>query len=179
MTGFATGHPGAFLRFAAFLVMLSGLCWSSVRPAYPSPELEMSGFVIVQETDNGRWEIQARSASYVNEEDVLLSGVSAKMILNGKDRISVISETGRFESGRQVLHLEGNVVIASRWGSSLHAPSVRWDGPEDYIEASGGVELERGPVRVYGSSARYTIDTGTALILGKVRTILDSEKSRR
>jgi LPS export ABC transporter protein LptC len=146
-------------------------------PVSASSELEMSGFVIVQETDSGRWEIQAHRASYMDEKEVLLNNVSARIISGGEDRISVVSDTGRFESDRLVLHLEGNVIIASHWGSSLQAPAVKWNGSDDYLEASGGVKLQRGSIIIYGSSAHYTINTGVARILGKVRTILENGKN--
>jgi LPS export ABC transporter protein LptC len=175
MAMFSAG-TGPFRKVAAVLVALSGLSWSVSMPVSASSELEMSGFIIVQETDTGRWEIQADRASYVDEKEVLLNGVSARMISAGEDRISVVSDTGRFESDRLVLYLEGNVIIASYWGSSLRAPAVRWNGTDDYLEASGGVTLKRGSIVVSGSSARYTIETGTARILGEVRTILEPEK---
>lgn len=164
---------GIFRIATVVLTALLGMCWAISTPASASSELEMSGFVIVQETDTGRWEIQARKASYMDEKEVLLKGVSAKMFADGEERIRVKSETGRFDSDRLVLHLEGNVTITSRWGSSLQAPVVRWDGLGDYLEASGGVSLQRGAIMVYGTSGRYTVETGTALILGKVRTILE------
>jgi LPS export ABC transporter protein LptC len=177
MVAFATGISGTLRKAAVFLVVLLGLVWTVSRTTSASSELEISGFILVQETDNGRWEIQARQASYMDEKEVLLNGVSARMVSGGQDRISVVSEKGRFESDLLILHLEGNVVIASSWGSSLQAPTVSWNGSADYLEASGGVKLQRGSIMVQGYSARYTIDTGTAWVLGKVRTILDTGKS--
>lgn len=177
MKPFTTGVVWTLREGAVALVVLIAAAWTIPTAASASPELEISDFVIVQETDSGRWEIKAQRASYMDEREILLNGVSARMVSDGQDRVSVVSETGRFEPDLLVLHLEGNVVIKSSWGSSLRAPAVRWNGSGDYLEASGGVKLQRGAIMVYGSSARYTIDTGIARILGKVRTILDTGKS--
>ena len=173
-----TSDPSEILQAAAVTtVALLSLILALPVSASASSELEMSGFTVVQETGSGRWEIQARKASYIDEREVLLNGVSARMTSEGEDRISVVSERGRYEPDQLVLHLEGNVVVASRWGSSLQAPAVLWNGSGAYLEASGGVKLQRGSIMVYGASARYSIDTGTAWVLGKVRAVVEMGKN--
>lgn len=148
-------------------------------PVSSSSELEMSGFIIVQETNTGRWEIQARNASYVDEREVILDGVEARLVSDGKEQVRVESSAGRFESDQLVLYLEGNVTIKNYRDLSLQAPIVRWDGSGDYLEASGGVKLQRGSIVIYGSSGRYTVETGTAHISGKVMTVLEKRKETR
>ena len=169
----SSGAVRAGVLMAAFVV---GLVPARPGPASASSEVRISGFTIVQETVGGRWEIQAQKASYMNDKRVILDGVSARMITGGEDRVSVVSDRGRYESEQLVLHLEGNVVIASRWGSSIRAPAVLWNGSGDYIEASGGVRLQRGSILVNGETARYSIDTGTVMIRDKVRTVIDTGK---
>lgn len=180
-------QPGSFrfIRTAALIrattvmvVILISIMSTAPFSSFASSELEISGFTIVQETDGGKWEIQAHRATYEDEKEVILDRVSARMISGGEDRLSVVSDRGRYESEQQLLHLEGNVVLASRWGSSLRAPTVLWNGSEEYIEASGGIKLQRGSMLVYGGSARYILDTGTAWVLGKVRTVLVTEGYR-
>jgi LPS export ABC transporter protein LptC len=151
-----------------------GSCLLLTSAEAASSELEVSGFTIVQETADGKWEIQARRASYQGEKAVILHEVSARMTSEGEDRISVVSDRGRYESDTFILHLEGNVAVASGWGSTFRAPNIRWDGSGAYLEASGGVELRRGAILVHGRSARYNVNTGTASIEGTVRTVLDA-----
>ena len=171
-----TDLPGVIRAAVITVGFLACLIPVLPLPAWASSEVEMSGFTIVQETVGGRWEIEAQRASYLDEREVILNGVSARMISGGQDRVSVVSDRGRYESGQQVLHLEGNVVVASRWGSSLRAPAVLWNGSGAYLEASGGVRLQRGAILVNGGSARYMIDTSTAWIIGEVRTVLEVRK---
>ena len=135
-------------------------------------EMEMSGFSVVQETGSGKWIIQARTAVYKDEKEVILDTVTAEMVSGGRAEISVVGDKGRYDPERLILHLEGNVVARAGQGFSLRAETVQWDGSGAFLEAWGGVELTRGGVLVQGGSVRYTINTGMALIMGKVRTIL-------
>ena len=142
-------------------------------------DVEMTGFKIIQETDNGRWEIQAGKAYYDGRGDVILQEVSARMITDGMKRVSVVSDKGRYESEGLILHLEGHVVVASGWGSRFEAPKLKWDGPGAVMVADGGVQLMRGGMKVLGKSVRYTVNSGTAIVDGGVRTTLDERSERR
>ncbi|UCF88466.1 MAG: LPS export ABC transporter periplasmic protein LptC [bacterium] len=138
----------------------------------------MTGFRITQETVNGRWEIRAVKATYDAQGDVLLQEVSARMLSNGFERVTVISDKGRFEASRLVLHLEGNVIVASGLGSRLETPELQWNGADAVMVAGGGVRLKRLGLEVLGKSARYRIDSGMAMVSGGVRTTLDSRSNR-
>lgn len=142
-------------------------------------DVEMTGFKIIQETDNGRWEIQAGKAYYDGEGDVILQEVSARMITDGMERVSVVSDKGRYESEGLILHLEGHVAVASVWGSRFKAPKLMWDGPGALMVAGDGIQLERGGLKVLGESVRYTVNTGTAIVDGGVRTTWDERSDRR
>ena len=136
------------------------------------PEMEISGFSVVQETGGAKWTIRARTATYRDEMEVILDAVSAEMTSGGVGKISVTGDTGRYDAQKLVLYLEGNVVARTVRGLNLRADTVRWNGNGAFLEAWGGVELTNGPILVQGGSARYTPGTGTALVMGKVRTIL-------
>jgi len=133
-------------------------------------DLEMTGFKINQETGGGRWEIKADKAYYDQHGDVILEKVSAMMRTKGKDQVTVVSDRGRYESDRMILHLEGNVVAATAWGARLRTQSLQWDGPGETMMADHGVQLTRDGLRITGQSVRYMVNTGTALLLGRVRT---------
>ncbi len=132
----------------------------------------MSGFSVVQETGGGRWVIKAQTAVFRDEKEVILNTVTAKMDSEKMKGVSVVSDKGRYYPAELILDLEGNVVARTGQGLSLRAGTVRWNGPGAFLETRGGVELTRGGIFVKGGSMRYTINTGTALIVGKVMTIL-------
>jgi LPS export ABC transporter protein LptC len=136
-----------------------------------APEVEMTGFTILQETDSGRWEIESERARYDGTGDVILTGVSAILIDAGDTVVKVVSDTGRFESNRLMLHLEGNVGVTSALGATFRAPRVRWDGTGSAMEADGGVKLVRGPLRVTGSTVQYLVSKGTAYMDGGVKSV--------
>lgn len=138
------------------------------------PEMEISGFSVVQETGGTKWTIRARTATYRDEMEVILDAVTAEMASGGVREVSVTGDTGRYDAEKQILFLEGNVVARTVRGLHLRAETVRWNGTGAFLEAWGGVELTNGPILVRGGSARYTPGTGTALVMGKVMTILET-----
>jgi hypothetical protein len=142
-------------------------------------DLEMTGFKIIQETDGGRWEIQAGKAYYDGRGDVILKEVSARMITDGMESVRVVSDKGRYESEGLILYLEGHVAVASGWGSRFEAPKLKWDGPGALMVAGDGVQLKRGGLKVLGESVRYTVNSGTAIVDGDVRTTLDERSDQR
>jgi LPS export ABC transporter protein LptC len=141
-------------------------------------DVEMTGFKIIQETDSGRWEIQADKAFYDGQGDVILQKVSAKMISDGRESVSVVSDKGRYEPERLILHLEGHVVVTSGLGSRFETPRLKWDGPSALMLADNGVQLERGPLKVLGDTVRYTVKSGTAIVAGDVRSTWDERSDR-
>jgi LPS export ABC transporter protein LptC len=141
-------------------------------------DVEMTGFKIIQETDSGRWEIKAGKAYYDGRGDVILNEVTARMIDDGKESVRVVSDKGRYEPEGLILHLEGHVAVASGWGSRFKAPKLKWDGPGAVMMAGDGVQLERGGLKVFGKSVRYTVNSGTAVISGGVRTTWDERSDR-
>jgi len=140
--------------------------------------LEMTGFRISQETGSGRWEIHAGKAFYDGQGDVILKEVTARMISEGMESVNVVSDTGRYESERLILHLEGHVVVASDRGSRFEAPRLKWDGPGAWMLADKGVKFNRGPLKVLGDSVRYTVNSGTAMFAGGVKTTWDERSDR-
>jgi LPS export ABC transporter protein LptC len=140
--------------------------------------VEMTGFKIIQKTDSGQWEIQAGKAFYDGRGDVILQEVSARMISDGMESVSVVSDTGRYESEKLLLHLEGHVVVASGLGSRFETPTLKWDGPGSLMLADNGVQLKRGPLKVVGDSVRYTVSSGTAIVVGEVRTTWNERSDR-
>lgn len=144
-----------------------------------APEVEMTGFTILQETDSGRWEIESAKARYDGAGDVLLTGVSATLIDTGETVVKVVSDTGRFESDRMLLHLEGHVGVSSVLGATFKAPRVQWDGTGSVMVADGGVELTRGPLMVTGRSVRYLVGKGTAYMDGGVKSVWNEGSPRR
>jgi len=133
-------------------------------------DVEMTGFKIIQKTDSGRWEIKADKAYYDGQGDVILQKVSAWMIDNGIKRTTVVSDKGRYESEELILHLEGHVVVVSGMGARFETPELKWNGPGALMVAGKGVQLKRGKMKVIGESLRYTVNSGTVLIRGGVRT---------
>ncbi len=141
--------------------------------------MEMTGFKIIQETDNGRWEIQAEKAYYDGRGDVILQKVFARMITGGMESVSVVSDKGRYETEGLILHLEGRVIVTNGWGSRFEAPILKWDGPGAVMEAGGGILFRRGGMKVLGESVRYTVNSGTAIVDGGVRTTWDERSDRQ
>ena len=139
----------------------------------------MTGFKIIQETDNGRWEIQAGKAFYDGKGDVILKEVSARMISDGMESVTVVSDNGRYESDQLILYLEGHVSVASVWGSRLETPNLKWDGPGAVMVAGDGVQLNRPGLEILGKSVRYTVNSGIAVVDGGVRTTLSERSSQR
>ncbi|MDF1534936.1 MAG: LPS export ABC transporter periplasmic protein LptC [bacterium] len=155
-----------------FALLVPGMMTLSIPAATAAaPEVEMTGFTILQETDSGRWEIESAKARYDGAGDVLLTGVTATLKSPQGSVLEVVSDRGRFESDRLLLHLEGNVGVTSALGASFEAPRVRWDGSGSVLDADGGVRLTRGPLRVTGSSVRYVVSTGTAFLGGGVKSV--------
>lgn len=148
------------------------LCLLFPRAIGAVSDVEMTGFRITQETDSGRWEIQAGKAYYDGQGDVILLDVSARMVTDGLERVKVVSDKGRYESDNLILHLEGHVVVASGWGSRLEAPRLKWNGPGAVMLAEEGVQLSRSGLMVLGESVRYTVSSGTAVVDGGVQTTL-------
>lgn len=140
------------------------------QTAWAVSDVEMTGFRIIQETPNGRWEIQAGKASYDVGGDVILLAVSARMVADGRERVKVSSDTGRYESDALILHLKGHVVVTSALGSRFQAPSLKWDGPAAVMTAGEGVLLQRGALKIRGERVHYKVNSGTAKIDGGVRT---------
>jgi LPS export ABC transporter protein LptC len=166
-------------------------CWESNLPAavlclfllFPQTtgavsDVEMTGFKIIQATDSGQWEIKAGKAFYDGRGDVILQEVSARMVSEDMESVSVVSDKGRYESERLILHLEGHVVVTSGWGSRLETPRLKWNGPGALMLADTGVQLNRGPLKVLGGSLRYTVNSGTAIVSGGVRTTWDERSGR-
>ncbi|UCG39169.1 MAG: LPS export ABC transporter periplasmic protein LptC [bacterium] len=151
------------------VLLLAALFVPASIPA--SNDLEMTGFAIVQNTAGGKWEIRARRATYENEREVVLFEVSARMTSEGTERVTVVGDRGRYDSGTMVLHLEGNVAVKGQSGSSFLAPSVLWAWARSVLEASGGVMLTRGPFSISGGRARYGVDTGRTMVREDVRTV--------
>jgi len=141
--------------------------------------VEMTGFKIIQETDSGRWEIQAEKAYYDGRGDVILQKVFARMITGGMESVSVVSDKGRYETEGLILHLEGHVIVTNGWGSRFEAPILKWDGPGAVMEAGGGILFRRGGMKVLGESVRYTVNSGTAIVDGGVRTTWDERSDRQ
>ena len=141
--------------------------------------MEMTGFKIIQETDSGRWEIQAEKAYYDGRGDVILQKVFARMITGGMESVSVVSDKGRYETEGLILHLEGHVIVTNGWGSRFEAPILKWDGPGAVMEAGGGILFRRGGMKVLGESVRYTVNSGTAIVDGGVRTTWDERSDRQ
>ena len=163
-----------------FALLVSGILNLFLPAAVAAaPEVEMTGFTILQETDSGRWEIESAKARYDGAGDVLLTGVSATLINKGGTVVEVVSDRGRFESNRLMLHLEGNVGVTSVLGATFNAPRVRWDGIGSTMEADGGVKLTRGPLRVTGSTVRYLVSKGTAYMDGGVKSVWNEGSLRR
>ena len=160
---------------AAVLCMSTVLLFSGA--AYT--DVEMTGFKLIQETGSGQWEIQAGIAYYDGHGDVILQEVSARMVDNGVERVRVASAKGRYESDGLILHLEGDVTVASAWGSRFETANLKWDGPRAVMMADGGVELVRKGWKVMGQSVKYTLRSGTAVIDGGVRTTLDEGSDQR
>ena len=142
-------------------------------------DVEMTGFRIIQETGSGRWEIQAGTAYYDGRGDVILQKVSARMMDNGFERVKVVSDNGRYDSEGLVLHLEGDVIVASAWGSRLETPNLIWDGQRALMLAEGGVQLLRSGWKVTGESVRYTVNSGKAIVDGGVLTTWDERSDQR
>ena len=142
-------------------------------------DVEMTGFKIIQETDNGRWEIQAGKAYYDGQGDVILQEVSATMISDGIESVKVVSDKGRYETEGLILYLEGHVAVASGWGSRFEAPKLKWDGPGSLMVAGEGVQLIRYGLKVLGESFRYTVNSGTAVVGGGVRTTWEEGSQQR
>ena len=170
-------------RESCFQINLTAaaLCLSLLFPqvAGAVSDVEMTGFKIIQETDNGRWEIQAGKAFYDGKGDVILEEVSARMISDGMESVRVVSDRGRYVSDQLILFLEGHVSVASVWGSRLEAPNLKWDGPGAVMVAGDGVQLHRPGLKVLGRSLRYTVNSATAVIDGGVRTTLSERSSQR
>jgi hypothetical protein len=142
-------------------------------------DVEMTGFKIIQETDNGRWEIQAGKASYDGQGDVILQKVSARMITDGMESVKVVSDKGRYETEGLILYLEGHVAVVSGWGSRFEAPKLKWDGPGSLMVAGEGVQLIRYGLKVLGESFSYAVNSGTAVVGGGVRTTLEERSDPR
>ena len=157
------------------------LCIAMIYPQTLSAvsDVEMTGFKIVQETESGRWEIQAGKAYYDGQGDVILQDVSARMSNNGEERIRVVSDKGRYDSQGLVLHLEGSVSVASGWGSKLETSKLEWNGLNATMKADGGVQLMRNGLTIMGKSVRYTVNSGTATVDGSVWTTWDEGSSLR
>jgi len=143
------------------------------------PEVEMTGFKIIQETDTGRWEIRADKAYYDGRGDVILKEVSARMVDKGKESIRVVSDKGRYEPAGLILHLEGNVVVASGRGSRFETPRLKWDRAGAVLVARDGVQLEHRGLKILGRSVKYTIQSGTAEVDGGVQTTWDGRSDLR
>ena len=142
-------------------------------------DVEMTGFKIIQETRNGRWEIQAGKAYYDGQGDVILKEVSARMITEGIESVRVVSDKGRYESEGLILYLEGHVAVSSGWGSRFEAPKLKWDGPGALMVAGDGIQLRRPGLKVLGESVRYSVNSGTAIVGGGVRTTWDERSYQR
>ena len=162
------GELPAAVFFAALILLQAVVAFSDV---------EMTGFRIVQETENGRWEIQAGRAYYDGKGDVNLQEVSARMTKNGIESVSVSSDKGRYETEKMILQLEGNVLVSSSSGVRFKTPRLSWNGPQALMLAERGVEVERGVLSVVGRSIRYTVDTGTALVSGGVKTTWNERRT--
>lgn len=142
-------------------------------------EVEMTGFRITQETESGQWEIKAGKAHYNGQGDVVLMEVSARMVADGVERVTVVSDQGRYDSEGLILHLEGNVVVASGLGTQFETPRLKWDGPGAVMLAEDGVKLRRDGLEIKGQSVRYTVNNGTAIVDGHVQTTWNERRSLR
>ncbi len=172
------GRAGNRLHLFAAAIFLAGVGFLPV-PVRATSDVEMTGFRIVQETGSGRWEIQAGRATYDRQGDVLLDEVVARLMSGNQVRVRVVSERGRYDSGSLVLYLEGNVGIASLWGSRLQTSQLRWDGRTALLSATGGVKMQRGGLHINGQSLRYTASSGTAFLSGGVLTTWDERSFSR
>lgn len=151
-------------------VVVLCMCLCILQATSAVPDVEMTGFRIIQETENGRWEIQADKAYYDDRGDVILQEVTARMVSDGTERVTVASDKGLYESEELILYLEGRVVVASALGSRFEAAKLKWDGPRAVMTAENGVTLQRESLKVLGTSVKYTVDSGIAQMHGNVRT---------
>ena len=133
--------------------------------------VKISGFTLVQEGDEGTWEIVAAEAVYDSETEIALEKVAARLFEEGKNLVTVDGDRGRFFAGEKVLVLEGNVLIRTLSGYSFSAPQLEWSGDESRITARGRVTLKHLSMMVRADRVEHWIESGVFAINGNVNVL--------
>ena len=119
--------------------------------------IQISGFTLVHEGDEGTWEIVAAEAIYDSETEIVLEQVAARLFEEGKNLVTVDGDRGRYFAGEKMLVLEGNVLIRTLSGYSFSASQLEWSGEESRITAWGKVFLKHLSMMVRADRVEHWI----------------------
>lgn len=156
----------------ATLIVMTAVQISTFTGSLAAPRtVQISGFTLVHEGDEGTWEIVAAEAVYDSETEIVLEQVAARLFEEGKNLVTVDGDRGRYFAGEKMLVLEGNVLIRTLSGYSFSASQLEWSGEESRITARGKVFLKHLSMMVRADRVEHWIESGVFAMNGNVNVL--------
>ncbi|OGQ98744.1 MAG: LPS export ABC transporter periplasmic protein LptC [Deltaproteobacteria bacterium RIFOXYD12_FULL_57_12] len=128
--------------------------------------------VVLAQSKAGRREWRIRAARLYtagSEEDLRMEQVAAVFYGDGdQGETSIVSDEARYESGRELLSVTGDVVVVTANGYRLQAPSLEYQGSQHQLLATAGVKVAGERFDLQGERLTYDVKTNDFQLEGKV-----------
>ena len=98
-----------------------------------------------------KWEINADSAKYVkNENLVLFDRIRVKLVMSDGRTLVMTGDKGKSNTETKDMEVSGNVEITSDKGDRLTTDILRYSGAEQRIYTDSAVKMENSRMQVKG-----------------------------
>jgi LPS export ABC transporter protein LptC len=121
--------------------------------------------------DSGmKWEINADSAKYVkNENIVLFDRVRVKLVMTDGRTLVMTGDKGRSNTETKDMEVSGNVEIISDKGDHLTTDILRYSGAEQRIYTDSAVKMVNSRMQVTGVGMSFLLDDKDVALLSRVK----------
>ena len=121
--------------------------------------------------DSGmKWEINADSAKYVkNENLVLFDRIRVKLVMPDGRTLVMTGEKGKSNTETKDMEVSGNVEIISDKGDHLTTDILKYSGAEQRIYTDSAVKMENSRMQVKGVGMSFLLDDKDVTLLSRVK----------
>lgn len=117
-----------------------------------------------------KWEINADSAKYVkNENLVLFDRIRVKLVMSDGRTLVMTGDKGKSNTETKDMEVSGNVEITSDKGDRLTTDILRYSGAEQRIYTDSAVKMENSRMQVKGVGMSFSLDDKNVALLSKVK----------
>ncbi|MGO9136723.1 MAG: LPS export ABC transporter periplasmic protein LptC [Syntrophales bacterium] len=117
-----------------------------------------------------KWEINANSAKYVkNENLVLFDRVRVKLVMSDGRTLVMTGDKGKSNTETKDMEISGNVEITSDKGDHLTTDILRYSGAQQRIYTDSAVKMENSRMQVKGVGLSFSLEDKDVALLSKVK----------